>query len=168
MEHERRSSATPPVGSGSRSHTCGLRLFGRGQGNRQFFQGAEVTHGRLGCRSPRRYRERTGIYRPGADAGTAYEPVAGFDPTAFDGSRASPHSARQWLFGNLLQYWYQPIFLLLKLFQRPPEWASRPVSSLVRFCSSADGSLSAFLSRNAAFRQTKAFAFAPDICETRH
>jgi hypothetical protein len=42
------------------------------------------------------------------------------------------------------------------------------VSRLVRFCSNADGSLSAFLSRNAAFRQTKAFAFAPDICETRH
>ena len=42
------------------------------------------------------------------------------------------------------------------------------MSCLVRFCSSADGSLSAFLSRNAAFRQTKAFAFAPDICETRH
>ena len=42
------------------------------------------------------------------------------------------------------------------------------VSCLVRFCSNADGSLSAFLSRNAAFRQTKAFAFAPDICETRH
>ena len=41
------------------------------------------------------------------------------------------------------------------------------VSCLVRFCSNADRSLSAFLSRNTAFRQTKAFAFAPDICETR-
>jgi len=32
------------------------------------------------------------------------------------------------------------------------------VSRLVRFCSNADGSLSAFLARNAAFRQFKAFA----------
>ena len=38
----------------------------------------------------------------------------------------------------------------------------------VRFCSSANGSLSAFLARNAAFRQLKAFSFAPDICETQH
>jgi hypothetical protein len=118
VAHERRFSAAPPIGSGS--NPFGLRLFGRGQGNRQFFQGAAVTHGRLGCRSPRRYRKRTRIYRPGADAGTAYEPVAGFDPTALEGSRASPHSARRWLFGNLLQYWYQPIFLLLSCFSVRP------------------------------------------------
>jgi hypothetical protein len=121
MEHQRRSPATPSVGSGSRSRTRGLRLFGRGQGKRQFFQGAEVAPGRLGCRPPGRYRKRTRRYRPGAGAGTAYEPVAGFDPAAVVGSRGSPHSARRWLFGNLLQYWHQQIFLLLSLFQRPRE-----------------------------------------------
>jgi hypothetical protein len=30
------------------------------------------------------------------------------------------HSARRWLFGNLLQYWYQPIFLLLSCFSVRP------------------------------------------------
>jgi hypothetical protein len=124
-----RSPATPSVGSGSRSHTPGLRLFGRGQGKRQFFQGAEVAQGRLGCRPPGRYRKRTRRYRPGADAGTAYEPVAGFDPAAVIGSRGFPHSARRWLFGNLLQYWHQQIFLLLSCFSvRPKPARTSPAS----------------------------------------
>jgi len=118
VDHERQFSATPPIGSGS--NPPGLRLFGRGQGNRQFFRGTEVTRGRLGGRSPRQYRKRTGIYRPGADAGTAYEPVAGFDPTALEGSRGSRHSARRWLFGELLQYRYKPIFLFLSSFSVRP------------------------------------------------
>jgi hypothetical protein len=124
-----RSPATPSVGSGSRSHTPGLRLFGRGQGKRQFFQGAEVAQGRLGCRPPGRYRKRTRRYRPGAGAGTAYEPVAGFDPAAVIGSRGFPHSARRWLFGNLLQYWHQQIFLLLSCFSvRPKPALTSPAS----------------------------------------
>ena len=131
MEHERRSPTTPSVRSGSRSRTRtrGLRLFGRGQGKRQFFQGAEVAPGRLGCRPPRRYRKRTRRYRLGAGAGTAYEPVAGFDPAAVVGSRGSPHSARRWLFGNLLQYWHQQIFLLLSCFSvRPKPARTSPAS----------------------------------------
>jgi hypothetical protein len=123
MEHQRRSPATPSVGSGSRSRTRGLRLFGRGQGKRQFFQGAEVAPGRLSCRPPGRYRKRTRRYRPGAGAGTAYGPVAGFDPAAVVGSRGSPDSARRWLFGNLLQYWHQQIFLLLSCFSVRPKAA---------------------------------------------
>lgn len=129
MEHERRSPATPSVGSGSRSRSRGLRLFGRGQGKRQFFQGAEVAQERLGCRPPGRYRKRTRRYRPGAGAGTAYEPVAGFDPAAVVGSRGSRHSARRWLFGNLLQYWHQQIFLLLSCFSvRPKPARTSPAS----------------------------------------
>jgi hypothetical protein len=49
-----------------------------------------------------------------------------------------------------------------------PGFEEPQVSCLVRFCNNADGSLSAFLARNVAFRQFKAFSFAPDICETRH
>ena len=118
---QRRSPATPSVGSGSRSRTRGLRLFGRGQGKRQFFQGAEVAQGRLGCRPPGRYRKRTRRYRPSAGAGTAYEPVVGFDPATVERSRGSPDSARRWLFGNLLQYWHQQIFLLLSCFSVRPK-----------------------------------------------